>query len=96
MTMTFGQAVAIARQDKKLTVRQLALAVGCSAPFVSDVEHDHRLPKNVAVWETALGLKSGTLVALDGRQTRSREIADVKTRLSKLEEKVERMVRKGA
>lgn len=40
--LTHGEMVRVGREMKKMTLRQLAAAVGLSAPFLSDVEHNRR------------------------------------------------------
>jgi len=41
---TFGSLLRKARQEKGMTVRSFADAIGYSAPYVSDVENGNRLP----------------------------------------------------
>jgi len=43
-TMTLGEAIYAARNERGMTLRALANAVGVSAPFMSDVEHGRRRP----------------------------------------------------
>ena len=43
-TVTLGEAIYHARQERGITLRQLARTVGISAPFMSDVEHGRRKP----------------------------------------------------
>lgn len=40
--MTLGEQLRAARAAKRMTLRALAQAMGVSAPFLSDVEHDRR------------------------------------------------------
>lgn len=42
MTETFGEAVRRQRLAKGLGVRELARALGLSAPYISDIEYDRR------------------------------------------------------
>lgn len=65
---TFGQAVHYLREKKRITLRALANMVGLSAPFLSDVEHDRRMPTDVARLAAALDVSADTLAAFDGRQ----------------------------
>ncbi|MDE0124878.1 MAG: helix-turn-helix transcriptional regulator [Bryobacterales bacterium] len=41
---TLGQRIRELRLEKNLSLRQLAMKVGKSAPFISDVELGHRFP----------------------------------------------------
>jgi len=58
---TFGQALRWARNERRMTLRQLGAKLGLSAPFLSDVEHDRRNLNCVAHAEKALGLRPGEL-----------------------------------
>ncbi len=43
-TATFGAHLRTARIKKKISMRELAVRLGLSAPYVSDVEHSRRAP----------------------------------------------------
>jgi transcriptional regulator with XRE-family HTH domain len=47
--MTFGQTVRSVRQKVGRTLRQTARVVKISAPHLSDIEHDRRLPSDDVV-----------------------------------------------
>ena len=53
---TFGSAVRWLREQRRLTSRQLATAVGVSVGFVSDIEHDRRATMRVVEFALALGV----------------------------------------
>jgi len=74
--MTLGEAVWWARNERKMTLRQLAQAVGLSAPFLSDIEHGRRWPKEIAPFAAALGvseLELGRLRLHDSAENWARE-----------------------
>lgn len=56
--MTLGEAIYTARNEKGITLRGLATAVGVSAPFLSDVEHGRRRPSEERL--TAIAKALGT------------------------------------
>jgi transcriptional regulator with XRE-family HTH domain len=69
MTETFGEAVRRQRLAKGLGVRELARALGLSAPYISDIEHDRRTPSEIVLRALAhvLGADADALMALSGR-----------------------------
>jgi transcriptional regulator with XRE-family HTH domain len=70
---SFGEALRWARNERRMTLRQLGVKLGLSAPFLSDVEHDRRNLNQVADAEKVLGLRPGEL-ELRGRM--SPDLAD--------------------
>ncbi len=66
--MTLGEQIRMAREAKRITLRQLARTVGVSAPFVSDVEHDRRslTPERRVQFADALGIDPALLDAASG------------------------------
>jgi transcriptional regulator with XRE-family HTH domain len=68
---TLGEAIHWAREQRNMTMRQLADKVGVSAPFMSDVEHGRRTPGDVAAVAAALGVPANDL--LTRRLTESAE-----------------------
>lgn len=70
---TFGEAIRWAREQRRLTLRGLAAAVGVSPPFQSDLEHDRRTTTRVADYATVLGV---ALEDLENRQGFSRDLKD--------------------
>jgi len=69
MTETFGEAVRRQRLAKGLGVRELARALGLSAPYISDIEYDRRVPSETVLRALAnvLGADLEALMALSGR-----------------------------
>lgn len=69
MTETFGAAVRRQRLAKGLGVRELARALGLSAPYISDIEYDRRVPSETVLRALAgaLGADADDLMALSGR-----------------------------
>src|SRR5438067_784997 len=53
---TLGAAIRHLREHREMTLRGLAKAVNCSAPFLSDVEHNRRSPKKLEPFAKALGV----------------------------------------
>lgn len=43
-TVTFGEYLKKKREDKRISLRELARALNVSAPFLSDVENNRRAP----------------------------------------------------
>ena len=82
---TFGEFVRKARESRGMTVRAFAKTVGCSAPFVSDVEHDRRHPTDLETWARTLNIDVAELCARDPRQTKRSELEDLKRRVARLE-----------
>jgi transcriptional regulator with XRE-family HTH domain len=60
---TLGEAIHWAREQRSMTLRQLATKVGVSAPFMSDVEHGRRIPGDVAAVAAALGVPADDLLS---------------------------------
>ena len=52
-TVTLGEAIYHARQERGITLRALARTIGVSAPFMSDVEHGRRKPSEDRLAEIA-------------------------------------------
>lgn len=73
---TFGQAIRWAREQQRLTLRQLGDSVGLSAPFLNDLEHDRRQTTKVAE------LASVLRVHLEDLEARQGLTADLKDWLS--------------
>lgn len=73
---TFGQAIRWAREQRRLTLRALGDAVGLSAPFLNDLEHDRRQTTKVAE------LASILRVHIDDLEARQGLTADLKDWLS--------------
>jgi transcriptional regulator with XRE-family HTH domain len=73
--MTLGDKIQQARQAKRMTLRALARAIGVSAPFMSDVEHNRRALTDERVEQVAkaLGIDARELRSLNGL---SRELKD--------------------
>jgi|SRR3984893_1010613 transcriptional regulator with XRE-family HTH domain len=69
MTETFGEAVRRQRLAKGLGVRELARALGLSASYISDIEHDRRTPSEIVLRALAhvLGADTDVLMTLSGR-----------------------------
>lgn len=63
---TFGQAIRWAREQRRMTLRALAAAVGVSAPFQSDLEHDRRETIKVAEYAAVLRVHLEDLEARQG------------------------------
>jgi transcriptional regulator with XRE-family HTH domain len=66
---TFGDAVRRLRENKKMTLRDLASRLKVSAPFLSDIEHDRRKPTVLSDLATHLGVAEEDLKKLDPRVT---------------------------
>jgi transcriptional regulator with XRE-family HTH domain len=66
---TLGEAIRTLREARKLTLRALALKVGVSAPFLSDLEHDRRKTDQLDGFADALGVPVEELRKLDVRIT---------------------------
>jgi transcriptional regulator with XRE-family HTH domain len=66
---TFGDRVRTARARKRLTLREAAEKIGRSASFLSDIEHDRRLPSEDVLQDLAqlLDLDPDDLMASSGR-----------------------------
>jgi transcriptional regulator with XRE-family HTH domain len=60
---TFGEALYWARNQRGITLRQLAQRMGLSAPFLSDCEHDRRCvhSSRMQALADALGVSRGDL-----------------------------------
>lgn len=70
---TFGQALRWAREQRHMTLRQLGDAVGVTAAFLSDVEHDRRQVGDVAVYAKILMV---SLADLERRQGVTADLTD--------------------
>ena len=89
--MTLGQYIREARERKQITLRALAAACKLSAPFLSDVEHDRRTPKDLDVIALALGVPADELHALDPRRAAQSDVEDLKRRVAALEARMARL-----
>jgi transcriptional regulator with XRE-family HTH domain len=71
---TLGEIIREAREAKGLTLRALARALGVSAPFLSDIEHDRRRPdrRRLKAFSEALGIDLPSLEKADPRTTDER------------------------
>lgn len=67
---TFGQALRYVREQRGLTLRRLAELTGYSAPFLSDIEHDRRMTKQVHVFAEVLDVDQCVFDAFDPRGPR--------------------------
>ena len=54
---TLGQRIRERRDELDLSLRELAKLLGCSPPFVSDVEHGRRFPSETMLMEIARVLR---------------------------------------
>lgn len=72
---TLGEALRWARGQRRMTMRGLAVALGVSAPFLSDVEHDRRTLTDDRLLQAAEVLNVDP-VELDVRRGYSRDLAD--------------------
>lgn len=70
---SLGQAVYHARNERKLTLRQLAQKVGLSAVFLCDVEHDRRSTSKLPELAQALQIP---LVELENRAGLTKDLKD--------------------
>lgn len=64
---TLGDAVRYLREKRGLTLRALASAVGVSAPFLSDLEHNRRRTDRLEGFAKALGVEEAVLKRFDNR-----------------------------
>jgi transcriptional regulator with XRE-family HTH domain len=64
---TLGDAVRYLREKRGLTLRALAKAVGVSAPFLSDLEHNRRRTDRIAEFARELGADESILKRFDSR-----------------------------
>lgn len=73
--MTLGEQIRQGREAKRITLRFLARAIGVSAPYLSDIEHDRQIPTAERREKIAhlLGLDPALLEAATGY---TRELAD--------------------
>lgn len=83
-SIAFGAKVRELREAQRMTLRALARTLDCSAPFLSDVEHD--LPAVAA----ALKVDVEVLRGLDPRCQKAR-IGNHEERIAALEERVARL-----
>ncbi len=67
--MTLGQQIRKLRDARDLSLRELASKLGCSAPFLSDIELGRRYPSEKVLKEIAriLGIELEKLKAHDTR-----------------------------
>lgn len=78
---TFGEALRWARKQRDMTLRQLGEAIGVSAPFLCDIEHDRRQTNRVEQLSRALGVE---LSDLERRQGVTEDLTDWLARNPKL------------
>jgi transcriptional regulator with XRE-family HTH domain len=64
---TVGDAVRFLREKQGLTLRALAKAVGVSAPFLSDLEHNRRRTDKIDKFAEELGIEETVLRRFDSR-----------------------------
>ncbi len=64
---TLGDAVRYLREQRGMTLRELAEKVGVSAPFLSDLEHNRRSTDRLDAVAAALGVSTEMLQAFDAR-----------------------------
>jgi len=69
--MTLGQAIRTFREKRGLSLRALARAVGLSAPFLSDLEHDRRNTDKLPAIARALGVRARELERHSGHVDRA-------------------------
>ena len=71
--VTFGQAVRWAREQRRLTLRQLGERLGVSAVYLCDIEHDRRGQPLAAELAKVLGVR---LVDLEARSGLTPDLKD--------------------
>jgi transcriptional regulator with XRE-family HTH domain len=64
---TLGEAVRFLREQRGLTLRELARRIGVSAPFLSDVEHNRRSTEKLNELASALDVPFDQLNQFNGR-----------------------------
>jgi transcriptional regulator with XRE-family HTH domain len=64
---TLGEAVRYIREQRGVTLRELARRIGVSAPFLSDVEHNRRSTDRLRELSSALDVPFEQLARFDGR-----------------------------
>jgi transcriptional regulator with XRE-family HTH domain len=64
---TLGEAIRYVREQRGLSLRELARRVGVSAPFLSDVERNRRATDKLAEVARALGVSLTELERFDSR-----------------------------
>lgn len=64
---TIGDAVRFLREKRGLTLRALAKAVGVSAPFLSDLEHNRRRTDQIDKFARVLRVDEAVLRRFDSR-----------------------------
>jgi len=57
MVKTLGQKIRERREELDLSLREFAKKLGCSPPFISDVEHGRRFPSEPMLEEMARLMK---------------------------------------
>jgi transcriptional regulator with XRE-family HTH domain len=67
---SLGEAIRRAREAKGMSLRQLATAVGVSAPFLSDLEHGRRSTTRLPDIARVLGISIVDLDALSAKVDR--------------------------
>lgn len=64
---TLGEAIRYVRHVRRMTLRQLGLAVGVSAPFLSDLEHNRRTTDRLPELAAALRVPVERLQHFSGK-----------------------------
>lgn len=66
MRQKFGDTIGKARRSRRITLKELSVAVGLGTSVISEVEHGHRLPpadsSTIARFAKFLGLDSDALI----------------------------------
>ncbi len=66
IAFTLGKAIRKARQDRGMSMRELAEKVGITIGFLLDLEHDRRFTEQLPEIAAALNLPLWALATLDG------------------------------
>src|SRR5437660_507934 len=66
---TLGEAIRFLREQRGMSLRDLAERVGVSAPFLSDLERNRRATDRLEQLADTLGVPAGTLRQFDTRLT---------------------------
>lgn len=86
MSIALGTKIRELRTVKKLTLRQVAEAIGVSAAFMSDLEHGRRNTDRLAALAAVLEVDITVLQELDDRS--GDRIARLEARVSMLEQRI--------
>ena len=63
---SLGKAIRAARETQRMTLRELGAAVGVTASFLSDLEHDRRSTTKLLEIAKVLGVPLSVFVAFGG------------------------------